>query len=114
MRSLALLRVFGAYAQGFPALRIGEVARVPMLAREMLSADGMSQLERRSRGDYVPSVDAERGRAERRRNIMDAVEKRLDGLQSAALLLKPGASSEPASKRTTRKRPHRVQGFFRL
>jgi hypothetical protein len=74
----------------------------------------MYQLERRNRGDYVPSVDAEKTRAERRRNIMDAVEKRLDGLRSAALLPKLGDPNEPAFKPTKRKRSARVQGFFRL
>ena len=74
----------------------------------------MSQFGRRNRGDYVPGVDAEIGRAEKRRNIMDAVEKRLDGLQSAALTAKTGELIAPASKPTKRKRPARVQGFFRL
>jgi hypothetical protein len=80
----------------------------------MLSLSRMYQLERRNRGDYVPGADAEKTRAERRRNIMDAVEKRLDGLQSAALLPKVGDPKEPASKPTKRKRSARVQGFFRL
>jgi len=80
----------------------------------MLCADRMDQFGRRNRGDYVPGVDAENGRAERRRNILNAVEKRLDGLQSAALLPKSGAPNEPVSKPTKRRKSARVQGFFRL
>jgi hypothetical protein len=97
-----------------PAVQIRDVTRDWTLARKVLSLMGMSQFGRRNRGDYVPGVDAEKGRAEKRRNIMDAVEKRLDGLQSAALLPKIGASKEPASKPTKRRRFARAQGFFRL
>jgi hypothetical protein len=63
-------------------------------------------------------VDAEKGRAEKRRNIMDAVEKRLDGLESAALLPKNGDPNgdpkEAAPKPAKRRRLARAQGFFRL
>jgi hypothetical protein len=74
----------------------------------------MATSERRNRGDYVPGVDAEKSRAERRRNIMQAVEKRLDGLQSAALAAPSGDAKGAASGSTKRKRSARVLGVFRL
>jgi hypothetical protein len=74
----------------------------------------MATIVRRNRGDYVPGVDAEKSRAERRRNIMQAVERRLDVLQSAALLPRIGDPKEGVSKLPKRKRSSRVQGFFRL
>jgi len=74
----------------------------------------MATSERRNRGDYVPGVDAEKSRAERRRNIMQAVEKRLDGLQSAALAAPSGDAKDAASRSTKRKRSARVLGVFRL
>ena len=68
----------------------------------------MYQPGRRNRGDYVPSVDAEISRAERRRIIVQAVEKRLDDLHSAALLPDSGALKEPVAKLVKRKRSARV------
>jgi len=79
----------------------------------MLSIARMAPTVRRNRGDYVPGLDAERNRAERRRTIMQAVEKRLDVLQSAALAPQSADLKEAALK-PKRRRSSRVQGFFRL
>jgi len=74
----------------------------------------MSPIERYDRGNLVPSVDAEMNRADRRRSIIEAVEKRLSGLRGKDLLAKTGDSKEPdASKPMKRRRPSRSQGFFR-
>jgi hypothetical protein len=72
----------------------------------------MSTIARNGRGDYVPGVDAEINRADRRRNIIEAVEKRLSVLRVTDLLAKTGDSKDPAtSKPMKRRRPYRMQGF---
>lgn len=78
------------------------------------SLAGMYQPERRNRGDYVPGVDAERNRAERRRNILQAAEERLEGLRNAASLQKLVDPKQPESKPMKRKRGGRLKGFFRV
>src|ERR1019366_4374829 len=74
----------------------------------------MPRTERYGRGDYVPGVDAEINRADRRRNIIEAVEKRLSGLRDADLPTKTGDAKEPdTSKPIKPRRSYRWQGLHR-
>jgi hypothetical protein len=106
--------VIQSFAERCLCVTIPRGSCVCRLARNVLCFTKMATTERRNRGDYVPGVDAEKSRAERRRNIMQAVEKRLDGLQSAALASKVEDPNQPTSRPAKRKRSSRVQGFFRL
>lgn len=68
----------------------------------------MAPIEKSDRGDRVANVDAEMSRADRRRMIIDAVEKRLSDLPGGNFLAKTGDSKE-----AKRRKPSRLQGFYR-
>jgi hypothetical protein len=80
----------------------------------MLSLARMSQIDKYDRGDDVSGMAAEMNRADKRRSIIEAVEKRLDGRRDTALAAKTGDSKESGTSiRIKRRRPGRLQGFFR-
>jgi hypothetical protein len=68
----------------------------------------MSLINRSDGGDNFSGLNVEKSRADRRRNIIEAVEKRLSDLRGADLPAKTGGSKEPdAQKATKRRRPYR-------
>jgi hypothetical protein len=75
----------------------------------------MSQIARTDTADPVPGVNAEMNRAEeKRRRIIESVERRLSGLPSEH----PTANTESSTGRDTstatkRGKSHRFQGFYR-
>jgi hypothetical protein len=68
----------------------------------------MSLVNRYDSGDNFSGMNAEKSRADRRSNIIEAVEKRLSDLRGADLPAKTGGSKEPDTCKTMkRKRPYR-------
>ena len=81
---------------------------LPQVGSKAARLAHMSAINRYDRGNNFSGMNAQRSRIDMRRNIIEAVERRLSDLRGADMSAKTGGSKEPDTCKTMkRRRPYR-------